>query len=71
MPDLGQLHFLRPWWLLATLPPFLLWWWVARGEDVERRWRGTISLGAPRLRAGWSQPAAGGASSVPTSLTKR
>ena len=48
MPDLAELHFLRPWWLLGLLPPLLLWWIVSRREDVERQWGKII---APHLLA--------------------
>lgn len=43
---IGDLHFLRPWWLLALLAAPLLLRAVAQGEDVRARWRGTI---APHL----------------------
>jgi Mg-chelatase subunit ChlD len=43
---LGQLHFLRPWWLLALVPALLLVWAVRRWQDVARPWRGVI---APHL----------------------
>jgi Ca-activated chloride channel family protein len=48
MPDLGltELHFLRPWWLVAIVPAFLLWLVIRRRSNVERRWRSVI---APHL----------------------
>ena len=30
MPELSQLHFLRPWWLVAVVPSLLLWFMVHR-----------------------------------------
>jgi Ca-activated chloride channel homolog len=43
---LGELHFLRPWWLLALVPVGLLWWWLRRRADATRSWRRVI---APHL----------------------
>ncbi|MEE8525522.1 MAG: VWA domain-containing protein [Thermoanaerobaculia bacterium] len=43
-----ELHFLRPWWLLALLPALLLWLILRRREDANRQWRRVI---APHLLA--------------------
>jgi Mg-chelatase subunit ChlD len=40
---LGQLHFLRPWWLLALLPALMLVWIICRQQDAARPWRGVIA----------------------------
>jgi Ca-activated chloride channel homolog len=40
---LHQLHFLRPWWLLALLPTLMLWWLIRRRQDAARPWRGVIA----------------------------
>jgi Ca-activated chloride channel homolog len=44
--DLQQLHFLRPWWLLALVPALLLVWTIRRQQDAARPWRGLV---APHL----------------------
>jgi len=44
--DLRQLHFLRPWWLLALVPALLLVWAIRRQQDAARPWRGLV---APHL----------------------
>jgi Mg-chelatase subunit ChlD len=46
VPNLGQLHFLRPWWLLALVPVLLLVWVIRRQQDAARSWRGLV---APHL----------------------
>jgi Ca-activated chloride channel family protein len=51
MPDFGsfaELHFLRPWWLLAVLPAVLMGMILGRRGNVERQWRKVI---APHLLA--------------------
>jgi Mg-chelatase subunit ChlD len=40
---LGQLHFLRPWWLLALLPALILVGVIHRQQDTARPWRGVIA----------------------------
>ncbi len=40
---IGDLHFLRPLWLLAVPAAAALLWVVARREDPRGRWRGTIA----------------------------
>ena len=40
---LAEFHFLRPWWLMALVPPLLLWLIIGRRDDVERRWRRLIA----------------------------
>jgi len=58
-PVLGQLHFLRPWWLLTLVPALLLVWAMRRQQDAARPWRGLVaphllphllSRGGPRRR---------------------
>jgi Ca-activated chloride channel family protein len=44
--DVQQLHFLRPWWLLALLPALLLVWAIRQRQDAARPWRGLV---APHL----------------------
>lgn len=40
--DIAQLHFLRPWWLLALLVlPALLWWWRA-GAQRRSPWQDAV-----------------------------
>jgi Mg-chelatase subunit ChlD len=39
---LVQMHFLRPWWLLALVPALLLAWAIRRQQDAARPWRGVI-----------------------------
>lgn len=41
-----DLHFLRPWWLLALLVPLVILWFAARSDDIRDRWKGMI---APHL----------------------
>lgn len=41
-----DLHFLRPWWLLALLIPLVILWLAARADDIRERWKGMI---APHL----------------------
>jgi Ca-activated chloride channel homolog len=43
---IADLHFLRPWWLLALLAPALILWLAARSDDIRDRWKGMI---APHL----------------------
>lgn len=43
---IADLHFLRPWWLLALLVPPLILWLAARSDDLRDRWKGMI---APHL----------------------
>jgi Ca-activated chloride channel family protein len=43
---MSDFHFLRPWWLLATLPAILLLWRMARSEESGRTWRKYV---APHL----------------------
>jgi hypothetical protein len=43
---IGDLHFLRPWWLLALIPCALLLWAVWRRNDAAQRWNGIV---APHL----------------------
>jgi Ca-activated chloride channel family protein len=45
MSSLAELHFLRPWWLLALLPAFLLIWLLWRGR-ADVAWQRVI---APHL----------------------
>lgn len=45
-PDLAQLHFLRPWWLLVLPATALLFALVSRRDDPVRAWRDVI---APEL----------------------
>jgi Mg-chelatase subunit ChlD len=39
----GQLHFLRPWWLIALIPALALFWAIRRQQDIARPWRGVIA----------------------------
>src|SRR5262249_49477362 len=39
----GQLHFLRPWWLLALVPALWLFLAIQRRHDAARPWRGVIA----------------------------
>jgi Ca-activated chloride channel family protein len=39
---MAEFHFLRPSWLLALLPAFLIWWGYVRKSDQVERWRRTI-----------------------------
>lgn len=41
-----DLHFLRPWWLLALFVPPLILWLAARSDDIRDRWKSMI---APHL----------------------
>lgn len=43
---IGDLHFLRPWWLLAIVPAIVIWLLVRRRQDTARAWRGIV---APHL----------------------
>jgi len=43
---IADLHFLRPWWLLALLIPPVILWLAARSDDIRNRWKGMI---APHL----------------------
>jgi Ca-activated chloride channel family protein len=43
---MSDLHFLRPWWLLALLPVALVGWRLWTASDPGRSWRGVI---APHL----------------------
>ena len=42
----SNLHFLRPWWLLALIPGAALWWFLHRSTDFLRQYKGLI---APHL----------------------
>ena len=35
---MGDFVFLRPWWLIASVPIVLLWWRLRRDTDVMQRW---------------------------------
>jgi len=39
----GQVHFLRPWWLLGLVPAVLLFLMLRRRQDTARPWRGVIA----------------------------
>jgi Ca-activated chloride channel homolog len=39
MGALAEFHFLRPWWLLLTLPALAVWWLERREFDTTVRWR--------------------------------
>jgi Ca-activated chloride channel family protein len=39
---LGELHLLRPWWLLLVLPALALWWLERREADTTARWRAVM-----------------------------
>ena len=63
MPDLSNLHFLRPMWFWALVPGILLWILMLREEGRSRRWQSAI---APHLlkhlirrpgRRSWIRPA--------------
>ena len=41
--EVGPFHFLRPWWLLAAVPCLLLYWMIARRQDVGRAWRKVVA----------------------------
>lgn len=43
---LADLHFLRPWWLLAVIPALALAWWWARRRASGSHWENAI---APEL----------------------
>lgn len=43
---IGSFHFLRPWWLLALVPLFLLVWAIRHRQNAAQAWRGII---APHL----------------------
>ena len=36
---INNFHFIRPWWLVALLPAFILWWRMLRQEDPHREWK--------------------------------
>jgi Ca-activated chloride channel homolog len=40
---IGDLHFLRPFWLIAFAPAALLVWEIARTQDADRVWRGIVA----------------------------
>lgn len=39
----ADFHFLRPWWLLATLPALWMPWMIWRSSDVMASWRGVVA----------------------------
>jgi Ca-activated chloride channel family protein len=41
-----DLHFLRPWWLLALVPCALLWWGIRQRQSTAQIWHGIV---APHL----------------------
>ena len=45
---IADLHFLRPWLLLALVPAALLWWGLRRHTDARQMWKGIV---APHLLA--------------------
>jgi Ca-activated chloride channel family protein len=47
-PGLAAFHFIRPEWLLLTIPALLLWWLLHRRTDPGRAWRQFV---APHLLA--------------------
>ncbi|MGU3493048.1 VWA domain-containing protein [Xanthobacteraceae bacterium A53D] len=49
MQALGEVHMLRPWWLLLLLPALALWWLERREADTTARWRAVMD--APLLAA--------------------
>jgi Ca-activated chloride channel homolog len=40
---IGDLHFLRPWWLIALLPAAFLIWRLARTQSADWVWRGIVA----------------------------
>ena len=38
MEWLQDFHFLRPWWLLGLVIPFLWGWFMCRNERVQSSW---------------------------------
>jgi Ca-activated chloride channel family protein len=36
---INNFHFIRPWWLLALLPAFVLWWQMLKQGDPHREWK--------------------------------
>ncbi len=36
---INNFHFIRPWWLLALLPAFILWWRMLRQDAPHREWK--------------------------------
>jgi Ca-activated chloride channel homolog len=57
--DLGALHFIRPWWLLALLPVAMLAIAWARQRAADSHWQSSI---APELLKVLLEPGAGSAS---------
>ena len=43
MNELAAFHFLRPWWLLALLPAWLIAWRLLRRMDGAAAWRGVVA----------------------------
>src|SRR5690606_38040634 len=39
---MAELHFLRPWWLLALPVGAALLWWLLRGRSVGSGWRNVV-----------------------------
>ena len=40
---LANLHFIRPWWLLAVLPAALIAWYWARRRSADSHWESSIA----------------------------
>lgn len=59
---MSEFHFLRPWWLLATVPAVALVWRLWTAEDASRTWRKLVAPHLlPRLLTGhekrsWFRP---------------
>jgi Ca-activated chloride channel family protein len=57
MNALADLHFLRPWLLLALVPAALLWWRLHRRTDATHSWRDLVAPHLlPHLLSGREQP---------------